>query len=263
MKKSLIVDQSYYKWKKDKSAVSLDTRAKVVKATVEYILMLISDRIKKPIKELKVLDVGSGSGEYSFEFAKKVKFVVGVEPYATVFKQSNVLKKKNGIRNVKFYNNLIEDFNTNTKFDLAISLSTIEHMANAEQSFARVFKLLNKGGYLYLTGPNRLWPYENHYRLPLLSWFPLPIASLYVRIMGRGDSYKDSSYSRTYFGMRKLFDDYKCKYELIVPDPEASFIGLGYGSSLYHLLKKIGINLIKKFPIFWFFSKGFIFLAKK
>ena len=257
-----IINQSYYKWKKSKKAVSNQVREKVGGSTVDYIFSLVKPKIQKKMEDLVVLDVGSGYGEYSFEIAKRVKEVVGVEPFIKAFNEGQKRKARNKVRNVVFYNIPIENFESNIKFDLAVNLSVIEHMPNAEKSFERIFKLLQKGGYLYLTAPNRLWPYENHYRLPFLSWLPLILANRYVRITGRGQSYADSAYSRTLWGMKRLLGSFPCSYELILPSRKSSFIGLGYGGRFYHLVKNIGIYLIGKLPLFWIFSKGFIFLVK-
>lgn len=253
-----ITEQLYYKSRSPRSI-----SRQVVKSTIQEILSIAETKINKPLKELTVLDVGSGTGDYSFELEKYVLKVVGVEPYKSVYLEA-IQRKIRLSSKVIFRNQAIEDFKTKERFDLVISLTTIEHMPNAQKSFERIFGLMRKGGIIYLTAPNKWWPFEHHYRLPFLSWLPLPLANLYVKFMGRGKSYKDSAYAKSYFGMRKFFDKFPCEYEFVLPtNPNSPYIGCGETSKTYHFLKNLGIWAIKKYPAFWAFSKGFIMVLKK
>lgn len=231
-----------------------------IEAIVEEILSIAEKETGKNRKELIVLDVGSGFGLYSQELGKYVKRVTGVEPFREAYKRSFELNERN---NVIFFNSLIEKFKSKEKFDLAVSLTTLEHMSNQDASFKKIFSLLRKGGVLYLTAPNKWWPIEPHYALPLLSWLPLPLANIYLRLVGAGISYKDSSYSLSYFGMKKLFNKYNYTYKFIVPKSNASYLGCNSGKHAYRLARSLGINLIRRFPILWSISKGFIVVVKK
>lgn len=234
----------------------------VVSSTVNEIIGIAKKKLNKKINDMILLDVGSGSGEYSSEFAKFVKKVVGVEPYYNDYIASVKLKNPNKIA---YYNVLVEDFKTKDKFDLVLCLTTLEHMPNQEKSFQKIYGLMKKNSLVYLTAPNKLWPYENHYRLPFLSWLPLPIANLYMRITGRGKSYQDSSYSRAYFGLISLLKKFDWDFEFFLPHPNAPYLSCGNigKRSFYNIIKNVGIALIRKMPIFWIFSKGFIVIIHK
>ncbi len=250
-------EQQYYKTRNPKSKSK-----KVISSHVNEILSVARTYIKKTTKEIDVLDVGSGQGEYSFELGKKVKSVVGVEPY----KSAHEVAAKNSIGHlkVKFFNIPVEDLKINKKFDLVICLTVIEHMPDAKKSFKKIFKLLKRDGIIYLTAPNKLWPLESHHKLLFLSWLPLPIANLYVKLTGKANSYQDSSYSKTYFGTRKFFDSFPCRYEFVLPkNLEGVFMGCGSGGRFYRFVMKTGILLIRKFSVFWLFSKGFIIVVRK
>lgn len=231
-----------------------------VRETVKDILDIAERELGKSRKKMVVLDIGSGFGMYSRELAKQVKRVVAVEPFKEAHEKAIKLNK---LSNIKFVNLPIEDYRDTDVFDLATSLTTIEHMPKAEESFKNVFKLMKKNSMLYLTAPNKLWPIEPHYALPFLSWLPLPLANLYLRITGKGSSYKDSSYSLTYKGMKKLFNRFPYKYSFVVPSADAIYLGCGSRQLKSRLIRRPGIWLINRIPFFWTFSKGFILIVNK
>jgi len=231
-----------------------------IEEAVKDILSITEKALGKSRKNLTVLDIGSGFGIYSREFAKYVKKVVGAEPFKDAYEKAIKINRRS---NVKFVNDLIEDYKGKEQFDLAVSLTTLEHMPHAEKSFRNVFKLMKKNSIFYLTAPNKLWPVEPHYALPFLSWLPLPIANIYLQITGKGKSYKESSYSRTYFGMKKLFGKFPYRYSFVLPSPNAIYLGCGTKNLSNTIKRRVGIWLIKKLPIFWMFSKGFIMVIRK
>ncbi len=247
------MEQSYYK------SESWLPKA-VVRETIKDIVSLVKPRLKKKISDVSVLDVGCGYGEYSVSISRYVKNVVGVEPFEQAYKYACKYSKG---RNIKFYHNKIEEYKTREKFDLVLSLTTLEHMPDADASFKNIFKLTSKGGLIYLTAPNKLWPYDNHYSLPFLTWLPVPVANFYVRITGRGVSYEDSAYSKTYFGLIKFLDQFPCKYKFILPNNNAKYLGCGTTGSFYSVIKSVGIWMISNFSFFWVFSKGFAVLIEK
>jgi len=235
------------------------------KAVVAYVVNEILETYKKEnnnsIKNITVLDVGCGEGDYSALVAKRVKKVVAVEPYLPAYKK--VLVKYKNINNLVFKNCMIENLKLKTKFDLVLSLTTIEHMPKAEISFETIFKMMKKGGLIYLTAPNKFWPIECHYHLPFLSWLPLKYANLYLRLSGKVDSYEDCSYSKTFLGMKRFFNKYNCEIKFVLSRSDNKYIGCGNNSKGYKTLKTLGISLISRIPAFWMFSKGFIMIIRK
>lgn len=232
----------------------------VIQETTKDILLLAENQLSTARKNMIVLDIGSGFGMYSQELGKYVKKVVGIEPFKQAYEHAKKINKR---KNVRFFNKLIENYNGKEKFDLAISLTTLEHMPNAEKSYKHVFKLMKKNSMLYITAPNKLWPMEPHYALPFLSWLPLPLANFYLNVLGKGKSYKDSSYSRTYLGMKKLLNRFDHRYSFILPSPNAIYLGCGTRGFPNKIMRNFGIWIIDKIPFFWTFSKGFIVIVRK
>jgi|SRR3989344_406570 len=151
---------------------------KAIKATIDEILNLAEERLDKDRKDLVVLDVGSGHGIYANYLAKKVKKVIGVEPYLNAYKVSLKFQKKNKL---SFFNLPIEKLYTKEKFDVVVCLTVLEHMPDQKESLKKIYLLMKNNSIMYLTAPNKLWPIENHYGLPFLSWLPLSIANHYLK----------------------------------------------------------------------------------
>lgn len=232
---------------------------KIAINTINEVLQVAEKKLNKKSSKLSVLDVGCGVGLYTNELAKHVQKVTAVEPFEKAYLQAKKIVPKK----VKVYNCVVEDLKTADRFDLVLSLTSLEHMPDAERSFRQIFKHMKIGGIIYLTAPNKLWPIECHYGLPFLSWLPLKLANSYLKITGKGQSYEDSSHSKTYFGIKHLFNQLPCRYELYLPNPNSLYLGCGSKSSIYHLVKRIGITLIRRFPFMWMFSKGFILIIRK
>jgi len=250
--------QHYANWEKGRLE-----HAPFVSSAISHILK-VSRRTGKENKDLVVLDVGSAMGQYSFEIAKKVKKVVGVEPYKKFYEISQKRLKRSELNSkISFFNVPIEKLKTKEKFDLVLCLATIEHMPDRDASFKKIFKLLRKGGLVYITVPSKTWPYEYHYRLWFLSWLPIKWANRYVRFMKRGRSFNDSSYSMSYSGIIKFFRRFPCKYKFIVPELGAKYLDLGDNDVLYKLMMNIGVRLLRRFPFFWTFSKAFLIILIK
>lgn len=254
----IIIDQSYV------PALLYDTFAPgVIISVIENILRVAKEKGIKDPKKLNVLDVGAGDGNFAFAIEKYVNKVVAIEPDDLQYKAALKKKKENKSR-VVIHKKLIEDFSTDELFDLVLCLTVLEHMPNAKASFNRIFKLMKSGAMIYLTVPNRLWPYEYHYRLFFLSWLPLPLANLYVRLFKKGASFIDSSYSPTYFGIKNFFSHFNCVYEFVPPDPLAPYLGWGLPTQRwYSIMQTVGIKLLNKHPFFWFFSKAFMMVIVK
>jgi ubiquinone/menaquinone biosynthesis C-methylase UbiE len=231
----------------------------IARSLVRDILALYSQKTGKKPQNLVALDVGCGYGIYAHALAIKVKRVVAVEPYNRAYE---IAKGKTSSA-LTFVNSAIDTFNTKERFDLIVMITTLEHMQDAQQAFRKIFGLLKNGSIIYLTTPNKLWPLESHYKLPFLSYLPLPLANIYMRFAGKGTSYEDCSYSKTYWDLRNLLKQFPCTFHFQLPDPSSPYLGMGTNNWIYHVMKNIGISLMRRFPILWVFSKGFIVVVQK
>jgi len=77
-------------------------------------------------------------------------------------------------------------------FDVVLTNHVIEHVGDERAQRAHlheVRRVLRDDGVAYLAVPNRWMLVEPHFRLPFLSWMPMPMSHAYVRLAGRGTHY--------------------------------------------------------------------------
>ncbi len=107
----------------------------------------------------KVLDLGTGSGNFELAFAKDFKIIFGVDYNDEAISFLADKLRSNKIRNVKLLRADIRDLPkdvTDNKFDLIIIVDTIEHIKkkDALEVIIRSKKLLNPGAELVIITPN-------------------------------------------------------------------------------------------------------------
>jgi SAM-dependent methyltransferase len=156
----------------------LDTRA--VKA--EKILRILRDQIGD-LARICLLDVGCSRGQITERLAQEVSFAVGLE-----YDAERQLKERrfHSVRGDGCQLPLVD-----SHFDVVVINHILEHVTSPEGLMDEVWRVLKPGGIAYLACPNRLSIVEPHYRLPFLSWLPRRWADRYVRMLGRGDRYRD------------------------------------------------------------------------
>jgi 2-polyprenyl-3-methyl-5-hydroxy-6-metoxy-1,4-benzoquinol methylase len=147
---------------------------------------VLNEALGSRLSTTRLLDVGCSSGIITNALAQHVAFAVGVDPDADSLRlaaqQANI--------HIAHTDGIALPFAANS-FDLAICAQVYEHAANQQALADEIYRVLKPGGVVFFSGPNRLAPIEDHYHLPLLSWFPRPIASAYVRLLGRGHAYEE------------------------------------------------------------------------
>lgn len=107
----------------------------------------------KLLKQKSVLDIGSNTGAILFNVRKVIKCGVGVEYNSNLIEISNLIKKYLKAKNIKFIQKYFEDFSSNQKFDIILSLANHKTFdGNTKQSihqyFSKIKTLLKKNGRL-------------------------------------------------------------------------------------------------------------------
>jgi len=123
-----------------------------------------------------VLEAGCGEGILSFEIAKAgAKKVVGIDFSPEGIKNA---REKHNLKNLEFF---AEDLLKHKgKYDVIISLGTVEHMDNPLRALRKIKKMLNAGGTMIITSPN--WTNPRGYILQTLYHLfkaPITLADLH------------------------------------------------------------------------------------
>lgn len=110
-------------------------------------------------KNQRVLDLGTGSGNFELEFAKKVSEIVGVDYNIEALEFLRQKLKDGRIENVKLILQDIRNLNKLKKmgrFDAVIMVDVIEHVSklDGEKVAKQIFDLLTPGGSVVIVTPN-------------------------------------------------------------------------------------------------------------
>lgn len=118
-----------------------------------------------------LLDVGSGEGYWTNQFAKITKKAIGIDPDKNAILDS---RKFFSSENIEFVEGIAEElpFEKNS-FDKVVSVSVLEHVPNQEQALKEISRVLKPGGMLSISvdvlnednsSKNfRKWHQEKHY----------------------------------------------------------------------------------------------------
>ena len=213
---------------------------------------------RSPLQGKRVLDVGCGYGETALELAKRCGQVVGIELSPRRVEKARQRAVELGLGNVDFQCMSVYDLSDASTFDLAVMDNVLEHFDNQPAALAKVASSLKTGGVLYLLVPNKLWPIEVHYRLPMLSYLPLSWANRYLRMSGRGTDYTDASYAPTYWRLKRLLRDQPgLKSRFVLP----ANLELTMSGAAWHY--RWGAKAISVCPWLWAVSKAFLVVAVK
>lgn len=120
------------------------------------------DMLKEGVRNKKIdkaLDAGSGIGIYSFWLSGKFQdsAIDGWEIDKTKLEFSKRFAKELNINNTDFlYGDITKpSLKSNNKYDLIVNIDVLEHIDNFENALKLFYKLLSKGGYLFIHTPQK------------------------------------------------------------------------------------------------------------
>jgi SAM-dependent methyltransferase len=149
---------------------------------------------ERELRGAALLEIGVGSGAIAARLAGAV--APSGEVWGVDVRDSRVVTE--GFRFV-----IVEDTSlpfADGFFDVVVSNHVIEHVGPPPEQLAHlreVARVLKDDGVAYLATPNRWALLEPHFRLPLLSWLPMPARTPYVRLARRGRDYDCDPRTRT------------------------------------------------------------------
>jgi 2-polyprenyl-3-methyl-5-hydroxy-6-metoxy-1,4-benzoquinol methylase len=134
-----------------------------------------------------VLDIGCSAGLIADEIASRARFVVGID--VDIDSLAHAVRSTGRPRFVAASGEHLPF--RDERFDAVVCNHVYEHVADASLLVREIHRVLRPGGACYFAGGHTLQLIEPHYRLPLLSWLPRPMASAWMRALKRGDAYTE------------------------------------------------------------------------
>jgi len=170
------------------------------------------------LKNLSLVDLGCSTGIMTTVYGEHFKDVIGLdidEPgvgYAIAHNTSSNISYR--------LRDAMDTGLPDGSMDAATCTHVYEHVPDPVRLMDEIYRVLRPGGVCLFIAGNRLIWMEADNQLPLLSVVPKAVGHRYVRLMGRGDSYFETT--KTVWGLRKLVSRFEVRdYTLkVVQDPE-------------------------------------------
>jgi len=227
-----------------------------------------------------ILDVGCSMGGflYSLQKLKSVKFIGGMDLDKTAVQIANEYKKKKKIKNVeiKVSNSSKIPFKDNT-FDIVFIKDVVEHlenMVNLDRTLKECYRVLKKGGIMFVEAPNYNYPYEPHLKIPKFPYFSdKKTLKLTSKIFRRDEKFIDqlnfttprnlnkSLLKSNFIDIKDIYYDYRINWKL--KNIEKSKFNSKSMNFFFKIIKRLKLNFLfanmirysKMYPILWFIAK--------
>ena len=95
------------------------------------------------VSNLRVLDVGCGTGRWSVTLAKMGSTVTGIDISSKMIELAKERATKNEIRNITFLNTAAEELDYTDYFDLALSATVLQHITDDKRLESAVQRMVN------------------------------------------------------------------------------------------------------------------------
>jgi SAM-dependent methyltransferase len=170
----------------------------------EKIVTILQDFTGHDLMQYSCLDLGCALGIITKYVKNSFKSTFGVEIDEKLVKQAISLPSQGSIF-------VVADGGKtpfpSRSFDVIICAQVYEHTPDPQLLSNEIWRLLKTGGMCFFSGPNRWSPIEEHYWLPFLSWFPRPLANLYLRLVKKVNRYDVNPLY--YWQLRSLFHNFE------------------------------------------------------
>ena len=121
---------------------------------IKYIQSMLDKYLT--IENPKIIDIGSGGGLVTSEFARQKYNISGLDASEHNIKAASLYAQDNYL-DINYIHNTVENFipDHHQLFDVVLCLEVIEHVANIEKFITNVSKLVKPGGILIFSTINR------------------------------------------------------------------------------------------------------------
>ncbi len=112
------------------------------------------DHLKKPLKNLTLLDIGCGGGLLSEPMYKFGAKVTGIDASKKNINIAKIHAQKNKLK-INYITSSPEQLRIKKKFDIILNMEIVEHVSNLDLFIKSCTKLLNKNGIMFVATINR------------------------------------------------------------------------------------------------------------
>lgn len=172
----------------------------------DKILAVLKDHLGA-LDNLRLLDIGSSTGIITSYLSANFRQTEGIDidENAVRFAQEN-------FENEHLHFHLQDSMNIkfpDSSFDVVNCTHIYEHVPDSKRLMDEIYRVLRPGGVCFFAAGNRFVLIEGHYKLPLLSVIPKPLAHIYIRMFRDADFYYENHL--TYWELKRL----AAKFEII------------------------------------------------
>ncbi|MBN2498522.1 MAG: class I SAM-dependent methyltransferase [Deltaproteobacteria bacterium] len=171
----------------------------------QKILAVLEDHFGAALRSQTVLDIGCSAGTISALIGERVRRLTGVDIDEEAVQYARAEHGAEGLR-FEVGDAMALSFGE-ASFDVVLCNHIYEHVPDARRLLAEIHRVLKPGGVCYFAAGNRLKWMEDHYRLPLLSVIPKPLAHLWLRCTGRAERYYEKHL--TCWQLRRLVEPFE------------------------------------------------------
>lgn len=129
-------------------------------------------KFKSIDKTTKILEVGTGTGWFPILCKKNGIFCEGLEICPQFVEYAKTSGKKQGIEPNIVIGNIEEADIGTSKYDIAIALSTFEHVEHWQRGIRKIFDALKPGGLFYFYSTNKFSFISGEFNFPFYGWLP-------------------------------------------------------------------------------------------
>ena len=148
----------------------------------------------------RLLDIGCSTGILTRHYAEHFAEVVGVDIDDGAVEWARANRAADNVDS-RVGDSLDLPFGEGS-FDIVTCTHIYEHVPAPGRMLDEIFRVLRPGGLCYFAAENRLRLWDGHYDLPLLTVLPRPLASLVLRLTGKGRRRYETHL--TWWGLRRI-----------------------------------------------------------
>ena len=109
---------------------------------------------KKPLENIKILDIGCGGGLLSEPMSRLGAEVYGIDASEKNINVAKLHAKKNNLK-INYFCSSPENFTTKIKFDVILNMEIVEHVKDVDFFLKSCSKLLKKNGIMFVATLNK------------------------------------------------------------------------------------------------------------